>query len=274
MATTNYTKVNYFLSLDNLGNPSNSWADSGRYILNEIINSIVSPQNYIFTQTNASLSVPLNLYGNENFALLEVWHSGSSGNLSIYSGSKLIAKLNKTNLNSNQFNFIKVNLTGVSNVDLNFITTNLDSKSSFAIGNIFLANYNEYKNHTKLTNSLISAGILKVVQFTDINKTNLANTNHTIVNFTSTLGGYKLTIENVTRLVNVNYPYYNNVNSNAILVSSFGGVNQAVIIEKPVANVFLEFDSYRYWLIGVFVQLFSIFVAIIVIISLKAGRRV
>ena len=260
--TTNFTKVNTYEYINesysgssNPKYPLTNWAYGPNYYLPEISQIPTAPQNFIFTSSNSTVSFHIPGMRSHNEALIQLWFSGYSRNVSFFIGGKLIQSVDTYLPGRSEFRLVKLNYSFNNSQTLRANSFGLEENWINAIGNIYLTNGTQLSDKYKFINNLISNGKLTVFNFTDFALSN-PTTGASNATLWSTESGFAL-FNGVDRIFNVNYPYYNNERSNGIVLSSLGGVNQ-VVIPSSGRTTSVYFANYQMWVYGSMVQVASI----------------
>ncbi len=255
--TYKYTNYSYSGSLDH-HYPFQHWAFGPNFYVPEISTLPTSPTNFVFTQSNSTISIPIVKAGSKNSLWIPVWFSGYSGNLSISVGGKVVQTINEYVPDVNEFKFVKLNYTLESNIVVTFHPLGLKQNWIDALGSIYLVNETNLVDNAKFIQERVSSGGLHVCSYANASAIN-TDLNISSASFRATLGGFQVDLNNSSAPIIINYPYYSNIQSNGVVLSLLGGTNELVI---PVQNsvTYVTFTSYKYWLSGTVIQITTILV--------------
>ncbi|MCW6169345.1 MAG: hypothetical protein LVQ94_06245 [Thermoplasmatales archaeon] len=262
LVTTNFTKVDTFDYINNSDSgssnpryPLTNWAYGPNYYVPEISQIPTAPQNFIFTSSNSTVSIPIPGSKNHNEAWIQLWFSGDSRNVSFFTDGKLIQTVDTFLPGNSEFKLVKINYSFNKNQMLRINSSGLEDNWINAIGSIYLTNGTQLSDNRNYINNLISEGKLTIFNFSAFALSNVAiqDSNATLE---PTEWGYKL-LGGANKIFNINYPYYSDERSNGILLSSLGGVNQVIISVSAKTN-FVYFTSYQMWVYGSIIQVASV----------------
>lgn len=258
LLTTNLTTVNpyEYINYSETGSsnpryPLTNWAYGPNYYVPEISQISTAPQNFIFTGSNSTVSLPIHGSKSDNTVWVQLWFSGDSRNVSFFADGKLIQTVNTYSPGDDEFKLVKLNYSFNNNQVLQMNSSGLNDFWINAIGNIYLTNGTQLSDNEHFIHSLILNGSLRILTYSNLgtfdSPANISN-----ATFEPTVSGFKL-VSSASGILNVNYPYYSTERSNGIVLSSLGGVNQ-VVIPASGESTSIYFISYQYWVYGSIIQ--------------------
>ena len=258
LLTTNFTNVHTYAYINNSYSessypkyPLTKWAYGPNYYVPEIFQSPTAPQNFIFTESNSTVSIPILGSSNHNEAWIQLWFSGYSQNISFFVGGKLIQTVDTHLPGKSEFRLVKLDYLFNNSQTLQVKPSDFTNDSIAAVGDIYLTNGTKLLDNYRYIHNLISSDKLTVLNFS---ASAMSNTVTKVSNATinPTENGFEL-LNGVDRFYNVNYPYYSNERSNAILLNSLGGINQ-VIIPASGKRAIVYTANYQTWIYGSAIQ--------------------
>lgn len=261
LASTNYSVIsikNYVTQIYNNSYPPISWVYGPNYYVPEISNTPTSPNNFVFTESNSSIVLPITNSNGKNIIFLKVWFSGYSNVLKLYANGKLIQVINASQKNFSGFRLVQIN-NSFNSSSLLSIKSSLSNKNQInAVGNLYITNQSQLINNKEWINNFINSrkiNLLKISQPQNF-KINASVVN---ISFKPTYGGFSLYLFSSTPVI-VNYPYYGNENVNGKILTAFGGLNMFIIPSNNSLKINLTYNSYILWSYSSYIQLLSIFV--------------